>query len=61
VRVLDTIIRDLDDPSTVVGAVAIGLLFVLLAMIAARLIGRAERRIEARVTDVTGHNTLQPM
>jgi len=46
--------RDFFNPATALGAVGIGLVFVLAAIACAALVRRAARRVELHLSDVTG-------
>jgi len=51
---LDAIHKDLLDPKSLIGALFYGIIFVGLATVMAAVIRRSARRIEPRLTDVTG-------
>lgn len=51
---VDALHRHLFDPATLVGALVWGVVFLLLAILLAALIRRTTRRVEPRLSDVTG-------
>ena len=50
----DAIPKDLLDPKSLIGALFHGVVFLGLATVLAALIRRTARRVEARLSDVTG-------
>jgi small-conductance mechanosensitive channel len=53
-ELLDAVQRDLLNPKTVIGAITWGLVFMGIATVLAILIRRSAKRVESRLSDVTG-------